>query len=220
MRLTADLSRPTRLPITPSAAGRGFPNVLPPVVSGRATRRLGPGGQSRVREFTRLAHRVAWRFARSQARDVPVDELIGESLLGLTYAAAMYDDGRDVPFPAYAGMVIRHRLVRWVRVWRRGRRLRLHRPLADDSGEAEVWDAEDRHPLWDPAAGATARELCERIRRLLPAHLWSILHAHYAEGHTLRSIGRRLGISRQRVRQLLDKAAHQVREQFPDSVDE
>jgi RNA polymerase sigma factor (sigma-70 family) len=173
-----------------------------------------------VRASVRLAHRAAWRFARSKARDVPADELIGEALLGLTYAAAMYDEGRAVPFPAYAGMVIRHRLVHWVRVWRRGRRLRLHRPGPDENGEDEVWDAEDRHPRPDPAAGATARELCERIRQVLPAHLWTILHAHYAEGHTLEAIGQRLGISRQRVRQLLDKAARQVREQFQDSVEE
>jgi RNA polymerase sigma factor (sigma-70 family) len=167
-----------------------------------------------------LAHRVAWRFARSRARDVPADELIGESLLGLTYAAAMYDEGRAVPFSAYARLVIHHRLVRWVRVWRRGRRLRLHRPLANENGEAEVWDAEDRHPLWDPAAGATARELCERIRGVLPAHLWAILHAHHAEGQTLRAIGQRLGVSRQRVQQLLEKAADRVRELFAGSVDD
>jgi RNA polymerase sigma factor (sigma-70 family) len=163
---------------------------------------------------------VAWRFARSKARDVPADDLIGEALLGLTYAAAMYDDGRSVPFSAYARLVIHHRLIHWVRVWRRGRRLRLHRPEPDENGDNAVWDAEDRHPRPDPAAGATARELCERIRRVLPAHLYAILHEYHAEGQTLREIGERLGISRQRVQQLLDKAADRARELFADSGDE
>ena len=175
-------------------------------------RSLDDDGQRRVQTYSPLAYQLAWKFARHSARDVPADELISEALFGLTYAAGLFDESRGVPFGAYATLVIRHRLIQAIFRWRRARRIVAPLPVLSDE---ETWEAEDDHPPPDAHAGVAAREMCERVRRILPARWYDALCLHHVEGHSLTEVGARLGISRERVRQLLDKAHEQARQSFP-----
>jgi RNA polymerase sigma factor (sigma-70 family) len=186
-------------------------------VSAAPVRRLGPADHARVEQFTRMAYKLAWGFARQQARDVPVDELIAEALFGLAYAAGRYDEARGVPFRAYAVMVMRHRLTNGVRAWRRMRRVPpvSALPARDD----DWWETlEDRRAAPEPGAAATARDLCERMRRGLPARWYTALRLFHAEGQTLQQIGRRMGITRERVRQLVLKAERKARGLLRDQM--
>jgi RNA polymerase sigma factor FliA len=207
-RLPTRVRHPRRC--LPRSPARQVPteNVLPAGPTDRAPRALTAADQDRVREHLWVAEQVAWQFARSHARDVPIDELNGEALYGLTYAAALYDADRRVPFLAYAERVIRHCLFRRIQTWRRERWVR------PPAGE-EVGETEDRRPAPD-----RARDLCEQVRRALPARLYEVLHLYHAQGHTLREIGARLGVTQARVRQMLNKAAAVVRERFPNGVGE
>jgi RNA polymerase sigma factor (sigma-70 family) len=175
---------------------------------------LDVAGQERVEECMALAYRLAWRFARN-ARDVPMDELIGEALYGLTYASGLFDAARAVPFAAYATLVVRHRLIQAILSWRRAKRA-VPYPVRIEAGDDAPWEPEDDRPAPDLVAQASAREMCDRIRRVLPANLYAILRFYYIEGYTFEEIGRHYGWTRQRIQQLLNKAIAKARRAFPD----
>lgn len=204
-----DVSRRPR----PTVRRRTFRPLRPRVSRARP---LDPVGQARVEANTPLAYRLAWYYARQRARDVPPDELIAEALYGLTYAAGMFDETRRVPFPAYATLAIRHRLTQLIERWRRGRRV-LPYPVGSDPDDAP-WEAADNRPKPDLVSGASAREVCERVRRVLPARWYRVLRLRYADGWTLQEIGDYLGFSRQFIQQVLDRATRRVLKHFPDGV--
>lgn len=208
MRSTTTPSQSPRV-LAPSRRGRARP-------TGSSRRRPGPVldplDRALVEQHQSLAYRLAWYYARNRARDVPADELIAEALYGLTYAAGLFCESRRVPFPAYATLVIRHRLTHAVRTWRRAAR-EVPYPAAPLSGD-EPWEAPDYRP--EPDLGVGAREMCDRIRRLLPAQWYAILRLHHAEGRTFQEIANHFGLSRQRIRQLFAKATTRVRRHFPD----
>jgi len=160
----------------------------------------------RAESFAPLAYSLAWKFARYAARDVPAEELISEALFALTNAAGQFDETRGVPFPAYAALAIRRRLIASVVTWRRGQWVRT---LSDRLPDAD-WESAD------PGAGAAAREMCERVREILPARWYAALRLYHAEGCSMEEIGARLGISRERVRQLVRKATRLARQHFPE----
>jgi RNA polymerase sigma factor (sigma-70 family) len=76
------------------------------------------------------------------------------------------------------------------------------------------WEPEDR-PTLDVCSDRAAHEMCRRVRAVLPERLYHVLCMRHAEGRTLTEIASRMGISRQRVRQLVAQARNQVRECFP-----
>lgn len=196
------------------AARRSYHRPAPPWRPSRA-RPLDSLGQARVEACLPLAYQLAWSYARQRARDVPPDELIAEALYGLTYAAGMFDRTRRVPFGAYATLVIRHRLAQCVQRWRQARRIGRY-PGGTCGPDDSPWEAADHRPKPDVVAGASAREVCERVRRVLPAQWYAMLRLRYAEGWTFKEIGTHLGISRQAVQQAIEKATRLVHEHFPD----
>jgi RNA polymerase sigma factor (sigma-70 family) len=162
-----------------------------------------------------LAYRLAWRTHRQHARDVPVDELIAEALYGLTYAAGLFDQTRRVPFVAYAALVLRHRLTHFVRAWRRAA-ARVG-PYPGQAYEDDTpWEAADDNPDPDPVNGLAAREMCDRVRRVLPRQWYAVLRLYHAEGRTCQQIGRKFGVSRQRIQQVLIAATERARLSFPE----
>jgi RNA polymerase sigma factor (sigma-70 family) len=210
--------RANNLPHLPRRRSRRIrplpPRVLRPVDEPPSdVRSLDPIGQRRVQTSSPIAYQIARAFRRHRARDIPCDELIGEALYGLTYAAGMYDEDRGVPFSSYATQVVRHRLVNAIITWRR------QRWIQDLPGgvrsEAKVPDSAP-----DVIVGATARDMCEQIRRALPPRLYDPLRLFYLEGRPVREISARLGISPRRVRQLLELAAEEARKVFPQWVQE
>jgi RNA polymerase sigma factor (sigma-70 family) len=210
MRATVHVPRRSRGPYRPRP-----PRVLRPLRLGppARVRPLDAAGQRRVRTFCTLAYRIAWQYAR-QARDVPPEELLGEALYGLTYAASMFEEHRGVPFAAYATLVVRHRLMRAILEWRREKWIR---PLPAKRKTDEPWDVENPHSP-DLCTEASARDMCERIRSTLPARWYDVLQLHYGKGLSFEEVGQQLGISRQRARQLLDKAVRHTRKEFPEWI--
>lgn len=164
----------------------------------------------RALEQMTLAHKLAWKYFQSCSRTVPLDDLYGEAQYALVYAAGMFNDTRGVPFGAYATMAISHRLIQAINNWRRGgprapvrfTDLMAHVQTEFDTPCPRTRESSDK---------AALNEAIERVRRRLPARWFRALDLYYAQGHTLEEVGQRLGVTRERVRQLLNKAVDRVR---------
>ncbi len=217
--------RPIADPPRPQRVRSSFPRLRWWPTKGRRTapeRPLDAVGQARVETWAPLAYRLAWRFVRHRDRGVPPpDELISEALYGLTYAAGLFDEARGVPFGPYAAMVVRHQLIHAVLRWRRRVRLVPYptgRPRVGDERpwDDDPWEAEDRRTPPDPATGAATREMCDRIRRAMPASWYRVIRLFYGEGYTYTEIARRTGQSREAIRLVVRKATARARSHFPD----
>lgn len=176
---------------------------LPPTDT-TGPRPLDVAQQALVEAHMSLAYRLAWRYARVAFRDCPTDELVAEAAFALTYAAALFDPARMVPFELYAAMVIRHRLIHVGNQWRRasfGHTSTECAPPVADPYTTEP-DASDTHAL------------CRRVRATLPRRWYDMLWLHCTEGLTLEEIGARLGVSKQRAQKIIAKAMHRVRSQI------
>ena len=62
-----------------------------------------------------------------------------------------------------------------------------------------------------PDRAAANAELLARVQKRLPAIQWNLLYARFVEGETLPAIGERLGVSRQRLDQLINQALQRTR---------
>ncbi|MBI2301527.1 MAG: sigma-70 family RNA polymerase sigma factor [Armatimonadetes bacterium] len=156
---------------------------------------------------------MARRFA---ACGVPLDDLVQEGSVGLIHAVDRFDAGRGVPFGYYAALWIRHALRRAVAG-----------PGPAGDAEAEppdlVPDADLLDSLADPRAHAPEAGALEAagdssVRRLLSGLderesqvLIRRLGLFGEREHTLAEIGAALGLSRQRVQQLEQRALARLR---------
>jgi len=182
---------------------------LPPAVA-QASRPLCESARKLASENLDIAEQMArWQFRRCH-RMVPLDELISESMFGLVYAAGMFDPSRSVPFGTYARLAIRHRLTYTVKRWLRGG-TRHARNFADVLAEPDQQIDPVCHRTREPIEAIQTHELVESLRRRMNPRWYRIFELYYAEGCTMREVGKRVGVSRERVRQLLDKAKARAR---------
>lgn len=157
-----------------------------------------------------MAQSVARKFARGEGRIVPFDELLAESLYGLAYAQHRFKPTLNVPFSKYAMMVICHRLRNLVQRWHH--RLReVPYPRSKFDPEVE-WHPCSREDFRTMGNNLDAEELWHRVRNVVTERVYNILVLHFQEGISPRQIGTQLGISKQRVCQLIAKAMRKLRE--------
>jgi DNA-directed RNA polymerase specialized sigma24 family protein len=154
---------------------------------------------------------VALGIARKLAGPrVPVDELRGEAFLALVYATRWFDPARGVPWRIFAGRVVHQRLTRFVRRW-------LRQPAAVGTGgdvEPDEAAAPNRADptIRDPAELVAAGDLCELVRRRLPARWFVLLWQVHAEGRTFVDVGRCRGVRADTVRKTCHMAEARARE--------
>jgi|SRR5579871_3989801 len=177
-------------------------------------RQLDKGAQELAQAHLHLAETLAWRQYQRCGHTVPLEELQGEARFALTYAASLYDAGKEVPFGAYVTMVIRHRLVQAVTMWRRGGRLDFIR-FTDLLAQNPEQSAQEFEPICphsrEAEEEAGIQELLDRVRQVMPARWFALLQLYFAREYTLEEISEQFDISRERVRQLLAKAIARAR---------
>lgn len=166
-----------------------------------------------------LTRAIAWKFARTEARRIPVDEIFSEALFGLAYAKHLFDESRGVPFRKYAVMVICHRVRNLIKNWRR---LDREVPIPRTKMDADIeWEPADLVDGQQVARDLDADDLWIRVRDMLPPRHFEIVKLHFRGGRSVAHIAEDMGISRQRAYQLLSKATRRLREHwglFPPDV--
>lgn len=138
------------------------------------------------------------------------DDLVGEAVLGLVDAAALYDPSRGVAFSTYASLAaLRRALAHARRAWKSASR--GDRGCGLETGAA----AEGDGPLLlAPARVERASEIDPELVARLRAHLtpreWRVLEL-YALGLDMREIAQQIGRSKQRVHQMMARVRQHLR---------
>jgi RNA polymerase primary sigma factor len=185
---------------------------------------------------TRNLPLAAWcvnRYAPLRFREDPhlFDEMVQEARIGLMIAARKFDPARGVRFGTYATWWCRQRIRRAADNWSLGvarvpvhvrgeDRLELLRKLRGRSLHGPVPHGK-RPDHWHPAANspgpaelaaeADDRAYIHRCLRYLPRRQRRVIEMRCLEGATLDQVGRELGITRERVRQLEERALARLR---------
>lgn len=178
---------------------------------------------------------AAWQMSANARREVPeeiAEDCMQAGRTALLHAATLFDPKRGVSFLTFAAWHVRARIGKLlmdqgsdVRVpinQQAEQKLRLHAvhvdaaPRGAEDGEGTVGDyvlvnPETPEDLLDNAeqSARTTNLLEEYVRGLSPRHRYSWVR-YMLSGWTLKRIGEDLGVSRERVRQLLKQAAAHV----------
>ena len=156
-----------------------------------------------------LAYKIAGTFARrAQAVGLDIEDLRQEAVIALIRAASAFDPARGFAFSTLAGRSIQYHLIR-VLDTRRFRRL-LGLPT---DGERQMVDFADPDEL-TPEATAEATDNQRMMQQLLcvlrPRHR-QVIEMYYFKDYTLAEVGQRIGVSKERARQLLAGALKRMR---------
>jgi len=180
-------------------------------------------GDPRAREelVTRNLPFVVAVAKKHLGRGARLDDLVQEGNIGLLRAVEKFDAARGTRFSTYAIWWIRAYITKYLREVhssvrggedgaRRGLRDLSLDVVIDEEGDVTALDRlEDEGPspevlFADAQAGAVIRARLERYRKRIGPLGWDIIEGRLGadEPETLEQIGRRWGLSRERVRQV------------------
>ena len=160
--------------------------------------------------FFKLNLSIAGRFTNCHH---PFDELVSEGQLTLLRSISRFDPERGFRFSTYAMHAIRRRILRFIRQRQRERQ------------SAKTW-CEESSPVdtrrWTLAYERRISEtmaIVERLLLQLPPRERYVLRSRFGWGRefeprTLREIAAELGVSRERVRQLEERALGKLRKEL------
>lgn len=175
-----------------------------------------------VERNLKLAYKFAGRYARGYSGPL-FEEYLSHATLGLIEGAERWDAGRGIGFATYCVYWIRRRILEGIR----GRCL-IHIPhyytFAERRGlEARLRPGPIPAEEWGPAAREGAgvveeederrrrREKLEALLGRLDARDREVLRRRFFLGETLDEVGARVGVSKERVRQIEQKAVRRLR---------
>lgn len=180
----------------------------------------------------RAARAIVSQFTQSAAPWLDTDVLPGEAELALLYAAARFQPETGVPFTAWAGTLVRNRLLEeirrqcpWKKQQREDRRASLLAgrepegwmlpPLSLDqqiSGHGEEYSLAEAIPGREEAPATAARLELAQLLAVLEPRRREIVVRYHLRGETTREIAAALGISTRQVQDLRQAAVAQLRD--------
>lgn len=184
-----------------------------------------------VRHYDGFLRRWAVRVSRSPRHDLDVEDLQQEGRMALLEAARRFDPLRERRLSSYAVMRVRHEMSR--AVWSGGSVIRLpervHRrmdgiykgKLLADASDAQLALLLETVGLDEEAGDECAIESVldrRRARTALPRALATlssrerfVVERRFFEEETFEAVGERMGVTRQRVMQLQQRAVDKLR---------
>jgi RNA polymerase primary sigma factor len=171
-------------------------------------------------ELVRRHQPLVRMFAARQSRGtLPLDELVQEGNLGLLRAIEKFDPAAGTRFATYALWWIRAYVWRYLNGARSSVRQRsgkaaladasLDVPLGEEGDATWLDRLEDEGPgpydrLAEAQGGAEVRGALAKVRGRIGNIGWDVIHSRLQQDppDTLEQIGRRWGVSRERVRQV------------------
>ena len=192
--------------------------LLKPVEEIALARRIRSGDQDALQELVKRNLRFVISVAKKyQNRGLPLIDLIGEGNVGLLTAARKFDPDQGVKFISYAVWWIRQAILSSLA--RQGRTVRV--PLNRTADLSRIIKASEilrqklrREPSPEELAQLTGLSV-DVVQSLAALNTGDVRLYFGLEGgreHTLEEIGSMLGVTRERVRQLRDRALKRLRE--------
>ena len=160
-------------------------------------------------------------YIAKQYRDfgVPFEDLIQEGNFALLRAVDHYDLKKNTTFSTYAIASIRKAIYRALKKLNRANRIgSLDETISDNGSSLEYIDSipDSRALLPEENSELVKNENEECIRNLLVSQLdersEGIIISRYWEGKILKKIGQEYGVSKERARQVQDRALKQLKE--------
>lgn len=148
-------------------------------------------------------------------RAIPEDDITAAAMLGLCRAAKLFDPKRGFQFSTYLFWSVRGATAEALRQTSKQSGFSMH-GHSIIGGEPVLYfsemEAEDE-PC-QAEVEAEQRETAEHVAAMLdrlPARARRIVRWRYMEGETLSVIGRRVGLSKERIRQICERALGDLR---------
>ena len=174
-------------------------------------RRVQGGDADAMQELVKRNLRFVISVAKKyQNRGLALTDLIGEGNVGLLTAARKFDPDQGVKFISYAVWWIRQAIL--AALARHGRTVRV--PLNRTADLSRIVRTAEQ--LRQDLRREPTPEEIDRALRSLPARDAKVLRLYFGlndgREHTLEEIGGLLGVTRERVRQLRDRALKRLRD--------
>lgn len=162
-----------------------------------------------VRANLRLAISIAKTYV---GNDVAFDEILSEAHFSLMQAVEKFDVGKGNKFSTYATRAIRNNLNHYVNRKRRRAKICFS---TDETNLAAKPDESWQTPFLESKL-ENCRKAVSSLVRLLDPEKFAIVAARFgfvgdSKGESLKSIGDRMGVSRERVRQIEARALDDLR---------
>jgi RNA polymerase sigma factor (sigma-70 family) len=168
-----------------------------------------------IQANTRLVMSIARRFGNSQNS---FDDLLSHGLVSLMHAIEKFDYDRGYRFSTYATCAVRRDLCRFVMTQRRdSQRFATGADLLiGDVGIEPAPSQELSETEWRGLSASLARMIdrLDERERFIVTHRFGLGDGAKRASYNL--LGKRMGISKERVRQLANRAMEKLREWAPD----
>ena len=194
--------------------------------------------QGDERAFNRLVEanlKFVVAIARQyQGKGLPMEDLVSEGNLGLMKAAGKYDASRGLRFVNYAVVFIRQQIEKALKVESSEQRVESARDGQTRSVDAPLGSknnmsllsvlADGNSPLADERVyNSIVAEAVEYALHVLDERESKVVNAFFGieqDNMTMAEIGSELGLKRERVRQIRERAVRRLRKTFRDKLAE
>lgn len=199
-----------------------------PAEAVRARHRTGANQFTAATAERRIQENMGWIIMQARKYHAwygaDLDDLIQQARIAVARASRTYRPGKGANFLTWASLQIRAELQRWCKYRHalihtpdseRGRAahvnvISIHAPLDEDRELEEVLLPQAETVTTEADAG-DRRDLIRRALRRLTARERQILNWRFAEELTLEAIAEKLGLSRERIRQIEFMALRKLR---------